>query len=533
MTQAGKNIFITIVTIMVLIGLYVASAYSFLLFHVLAELFSIIIAGAMFMIAWNSRQFMSNHYLLLLGIAYLFVGGLDLLHTMAYKGMHLLTIGDSTNVAAQFWIAARSLESLSLLISPLLLRRRLNVDVLLMVYCTIFLLLVLFIGYWKIFPTCFIEGIGLTPFKKTAEYLICVILMIAATVVYKHRAEQDRVVVRWLLVSIALTIASEIAFTEYVRAYGVTNLIGHFLKILSFYFIYRAIIQTGLTNPYALMFLELKRSEQALVRARQHLEEKVYERTADLRATVIELSEEVKKRLNAESKLRRLSRKSIDTLENDRKSVAKELHDSIGGSLAAIKFLLEEILENLGKEKHTETHRIEKVIYYLGDTIRETKRISARLRPLTLEELGLIATIKEHARRFSDLYGSIKIDLNIEAREEDIPESLKIVIYRILQEGLNNVGKHSKATRVCISLKAGHQKIIFEIADNGIGFHHLHQDQSSGLSGYGLQSMRERTEIIGGHFSTASAPNEGVHIRIDLPLDPNHTKLLSEPLLHG
>ncbi|MDA8140886.1 MAG: histidine kinase [Desulfobacteraceae bacterium] len=526
-----QNIFMLAVAVMALIGLYLSSIYSFLLFHTLAEMFSISIACGMFMIAWNSRQFTSDHYLLFLGIAYLFVAGLDLLHTIAYKGMHLLIIGDSTNVAAQFWIAARCLESVSLLISPLFLRRKLQVDLLLSIFGIIFFLIILSIVYWKIFPACFIEGSGLTPFKIRIEYVICGILLVAATVIYKRRAEQERVVVQWLLVSIAFTIASEIAFTDYVWAYGFANLIGHYFKILSFYFIYRAIIQTALTNPYSLLFLELKRSEQALEIARRNLEEKVFERTADLRATVNELSQEVRRRLNAENMLRRLSRKSIDTLENDRKSVAKELHDSIGGSLAAIKFLLEEILTHAGKNVDLEVKQIRKAIYYMADTIRETKRISARLRPLTLEELGLLSTIEAHVRRFSDLYSGIKIERRIEVKEEEIPDNLKIVIYRILQEALNNVGKHSKASSVCIGLKAVNGKIIFELADNGLGFDPEIQRQSNtGLSGYGLQSMRERTEIVGGCFTVISGPHQGVHIKIELPLDPNPIEITADPL---
>lgn len=510
--------------VMALIGLYITSVHSFLLFHTLAEMFSVAIACGMFMIAWNSRKFMNNHYLLFLGIAYLFVGGLDLLHALAYEGMDLLATGNNTDVAAQFWIAARSMESLSLLISPFLLQRRVRIDILITTYCAVFLMVILTIAYWKIFPACFIEGHGLTPFKINTEYLICLTLLASAALIYKHRKEQDPTVVKWLLLSIVLTIASEIAFTEYIQADGISNLIGHFFKILSFYFIYRAIIQTGLTNPYSLLFLELKRSEQALQRSRRNLEEKVTERTTDLQATIMELSAEVQKRLKAENMLRRLSRESIETLESDRKSVSKELHDSISGSLAAIKLLLEEIFENIGKDIDLETKQIGKAIYYLGDTIRETKRISARLRPLTLEELGLLATIEAHVRRFSDLYRTIKIDFKLEAKEEEIPASLKIVIYRILQEALNNVGKHSKATSVCIGLKATDGKIVLELADNGIGFDQLHQPPTrSELSGYGLQSMRERTEIIGGRFSLVSAPNQGVHIKVDLPLDPNQS----------
>ncbi len=521
MAQPAKQISAIGFALLGLAGLYISSVYSYLLFHTLAEFFSIVIACGMFMVAWNSRRFMDNHYLLFMGIAYLFVGGLDLVHTLSFKGMRIFGEGD-TNTATQFWIAARYMESLSLLISPFMLNRRLHSGGLIAGYAAATLLVILSVFYWKIFPDCFLDGSGLTPFKKISEYIISMILLAAAVLLYRHRRDQDRVVLRWILVSIALTIASEIAFTEYYQAYGVANLIGHYLKILSYYFIYRAIIQTGLNRPYSVLFLQLKRSEQSLLRIRRRLEDKVRERTADLQATVNALSAEVNKRLKAESMLRELSRKTIEALENDRKLVAAELHDGIGGSLAAIKYLLEEVLFKLDKGVAVQARQIEKVVSYLLDTIKEAKHIAARLRPPTLEGLGLLATIQAVTRRFSDLYKDIRLDLRIEVREEDVPDHLKIVIYRVLQEVLNNVGKHSQASRVSICLRTHHDRIEFELADDGIGFDTGRQDPSeSDLSGYGLQGMRDRAQLMGGNLAVISAPNEGTRILVEFPIDPS------------
>jgi len=111
----------------VLLGLYLTSLYNYLLFHSLAELFSIVVACGIFMIAWNSRRFLDNNYLLLIGIAYLFVGGFDLIHILAYKGMNIFQ-GYETNLPTQLWISARYMESLPLLIAPLFLRRKLKVN---------------------------------------------------------------------------------------------------------------------------------------------------------------------------------------------------------------------------------------------------------------------------------------------------------------------------------------------------------------------------------------------------------------------
>ena len=111
--------------ILILLGLYLSSLYSYLLFHGLVEIFSIMVAWAIFIVAWNSRRFMDNNYLLFMGIAYLFIGILDLAHTLAYKGMNIFH-GYQANLPTQLWIAARYMESLSLLMAPLFLRRRLR-----------------------------------------------------------------------------------------------------------------------------------------------------------------------------------------------------------------------------------------------------------------------------------------------------------------------------------------------------------------------------------------------------------------------
>ena len=245
---------------LVFLGLYLTSLYNYLLFHSLAEIFSIVVACGIFMVAWNSRRFLDNNYLLFLGIGYLFVGGLDLIHTLTYKGMGIFQ-EYGTNLATQLWIAARYTESLSLLIAPLFIRRKLKINLLFSSYLLALLLLLLSIFYWNIFPLCFVEGVGLTPFKKISEYIISLILLASIALLLKNRTEFDRDVFKWVVWSILLTIASEFAFTFYMEAYGFSNLLGHFLKIVSFYLIYKALIGMGLTRPYDLLFRHLKQSE--------------------------------------------------------------------------------------------------------------------------------------------------------------------------------------------------------------------------------------------------------------------------------
>lgn len=247
---------------LVLFGLFLTSLYSYILFHSLAEIFSIVIGCSFFILAWNSRHRLDNDYLLFLGIAYLFVSGLDLIHTLAYKGMGVFLNYDA-NLPTQLWIAARYVQALSLLFSPVFLRRKLNVYLMFPGYAaaTSVLLWAIFAG---VFPACFVEGVGLTPFKKISEYIISLILLASAAVLLQKREAFDRKVLTWLIASLALTIGAELAFTLYISVYGFSNLIGHFFKIVAFYLVYKAITEMGLEKPHLLLFRNLKESETAL-----------------------------------------------------------------------------------------------------------------------------------------------------------------------------------------------------------------------------------------------------------------------------
>lgn len=242
-------------------GLYLFSQYSYLLFHSVVELFSILVAFGIFIIAWNARRFQESSYFTMLAVAYLFVGAVDLLHTLAYSGMGVFP-EYGTNLATQLWIVARYTESLSLLIAPLLIGRKFGYGRLFLIYGASISLLLASIFYWDIFPVCFVEGLGLTPFKKINEYVISSLLFGAIVLTFRKRTVFSTNVVRLLVTSIAVTIFSELSFTLYQSPFGLPNLIGHFLKIISFYLIYKALIETSLTRPYETLFRNLSRSEE-------------------------------------------------------------------------------------------------------------------------------------------------------------------------------------------------------------------------------------------------------------------------------
>lgn len=254
----------------VLTGLEIISQNNYLLFHTLAELFSIIIAGAIFTVAWNSRRFSPNGYLLIVGISLLFAGTIDFLHIITYKGIGVFP-DIHTNIATQLWLAARYLQSISLLIASIWLYKKnkdsLSAVPILLTYLVATSFLLLSIFHWRVFPVSFVDGVGLTPFKKISEYLISAILLTSLFPLAKKEKEFDRSVF-WLIVwSITTMVASELAFTFYADPYGLLNKTGHFLKIISFYLIYQAIVVANFKNPFALLFKNLKQKETALAGA--------------------------------------------------------------------------------------------------------------------------------------------------------------------------------------------------------------------------------------------------------------------------
>lgn len=249
-----------LVGITILVALYLTHLHSYLLFHSLSEMFSIVVACGVFMLAWNSRRYLDNSYLLFIGIGYLFMAGIDTLHTLSYNGMGIFPAA-GPDLPTQLWLAARYLQAGTLLAAPIFLRGRFRPEVVWLGFLLVTALLLGSIFIWDIFPTAYVEGQGLTAFKVASEYVVSAILIVATVLLFRSRQAFDNEVLILLAASFVTTALSELAFTLYVGVYDVFNLIGHLLKIVAVYFLYWAIVQTGLVKPYSLLFHNLKRAE--------------------------------------------------------------------------------------------------------------------------------------------------------------------------------------------------------------------------------------------------------------------------------
>lgn len=267
----------TIFTVVLLVLIFKISVkQNFLLFHTLVELSSIVIAFAVFIVTWNTRKMLDNNYLYFVGMAYIFIGALDLLHTISYPGMNVIPgTGYDTN---QFWIATRFLEAFSLIMGFWFLKRKkiLNGDITILAYCIVTLLIILSILYWKIFPVCYIEGVGQTSFKITAEYVIIAMLFFAGVLLNSSKNSFTPSVYRFLMFSLFFAIVSEFCFTLYVVIFSLPTEIGHYAKLISFFLIYKANVETGLTRPAEVIFKDLKDNEEKYRTLTENLPELIF-----------------------------------------------------------------------------------------------------------------------------------------------------------------------------------------------------------------------------------------------------------------
>lgn len=271
----------------------------------------------------------------------------------------------------------------------------------------------------------------------------------------------------------------------------------------------------GIALANARLFNARRDAEDEVRKANRELEQRVEERTAE-----IEAQNKALKELNII--IKGLSHRTIEAMESDRKALSKEIHDSIGGTLAAIKLQLEARISRMSPSAQDwppELMPFEKIVAHLGEAIKETKRISWQLRSLTLDDFGLKSALVEHVGRFKQFYPGIEAVLQIETADKNIPAEIQTVLYRVVQEALNNVGRHSGATLVSVKLTNQQNLIWLKIEDNGCGFDmQKMMSAAQSLTSLGIHSMRERVEICKGQFKLRSQPGCGTGIDVFIPV---------------
>ena len=213
--------------------------------------------------------------------------------------------------------------------------------------------------------------------------------------------------------------------------------------------------------------------------------------------------------------LRRLHTRVIYAQETERKRLARELHDGIGQILSGVKFRLESLPGEMSLDGRAAA-KLLKVGMYLNNAISEIRRVSHNLMPSELTDLGLEPAMRVLCRDFKEREG-VQMTLRTVRVPAVVPPDLALALFRITQEALNNIGKHSKATMVAVDLSLKGSELVLSVSDNGIGFVPGGDRPLTGR-GIGLGSMRERAESVGGCLKFSSASGVGTTLGVRAPL---------------
>jgi two-component system sensor histidine kinase UhpB len=224
------------------------------------------------------------------------------------------------------------------------------------------------------------------------------------------------------------------------------------------------------------------------------------------------------RRKASEAALRELPRLIREAQEAERHRVARELHDSVNQILSSVKFRLQAIEGKLMEQNEGASRDVLKAKEHLEKAIQEVRRISRNLRPSELDDLGLVPAVRSLCSEFGERTG-MAIDLGISRLPQTIPDDIELNLYRIIQEALGNIEKHSRATQVTLRLAREASLLKAAIRDNGRGFDAaLLEHRKSKYPGMGLVDMKERAAFVGGNCTLRSAPGEGTEILIEMPL---------------
>jgi signal transduction histidine kinase len=273
---------------------------------------------------------------------------------------------------------------------------------------------------------------------------------------------------------------------------------------------------------------QLRNAQEGQRLLNQELELRVHERTQELSTAVRGLRAEVTRREIAENSLRNsrnelslLSEQLMKAQEVERKRIAQDLHDAVGQSLSAIKYSLERALQMLATPKLGNPLLVlNKTVEHVQHTIEEVRTISENLRPALLDGLGAVSAIRWLCREWGEVFTGVDVEINLHVTDADIQEPLGTTLFRTVQEALNNVALHSKATRVTVAVCRESNVLRADIADNGNGFD---PDGELLRRGHGLRGMRERAASSGGDFSLTSYPGGGTQLTIVWPIAPEST----------
>lgn len=252
-------------------------------------------------------------------------------------------------------------------------------------------------------------------------------------------------------------------------------------------------------------------------------------------AVITDISEHMRSEQALRDSKQELHKLTIEVMrvqEKERQRIASELHDGLGQTLSAIKFHVENSLSRMRRNPGCGPAQMQDVIPLLQGAIEEVRNISMNLRPSMLDDFGILATLEWFSRQYQACCTHIRFILQIRVKEEEIPTDLRVPIFRIVQEALNNAARHSDSDRIRVRLRMIPEGLELEIRDWGRGMDlaEIARRRAQGQGGMGLVNMRQRAEAAGGRFLIESSPKKGTCISIVWPrketttdASPGHT----------
>jgi len=229
---------------------------------------------------------------------------------------------------------------------------------------------------------------------------------------------------------------------------------------------------------------------------------------------------DITKTKKAEAQIRKLSGKLIDVIEEEKKFLAADLHDEFGQALTSLKFDMERLQKNFTDGAEKEANLCNRIMEKISDLAHSIRLTTSKLRPDLLDHLGLVPTLEWYIKDFKKQRPEIDIHFHAMGFKKRLGAKIELVLYRIFQESVNNILKHSGADQIDIKLICSHPNVIFLCKDNGMGFN-ITEDgllPSDNVMGIGLLSMQERVYTLNGKFILTSAKGKGTIIKVELPM---------------
>jgi len=254
------------------------------------------------------------------------------------------------------------------------------------------------------------------------------------------------------------------------------------------------------------------RVQEELRRHREELESLVEERTGQLKESYERLKEEIGERKSAEEKLRSLSHRLVQLQEEERRNIARELHDEIGQSLTVLKLFLDRY--HSSRSDGGTNADLEQARNLVKRVMGQLRNLSLTLRPTMLDDLGLLPTLQWHMERYS-AQTHINVNFRHSGLQKKIPREVATAAYRIVQEALTNVARHANTGEVMVCVRAEKGMLLIEVEDHGVGFDIATAREAGSV---GLSGMSERVLALNGSLTIESTPESGTYVLAELPI---------------